>query len=100
MPEIKQHLPNTGKVSFRFSKEHRMHTVAQILQTKQDRTIYTIAPAALILDALRLMAEKNVGALLVMEDRKIAGIVTERDYARKVILMGRSSSNTPVSDIM
>jgi CBS domain-containing protein len=77
-----------------------MHTVAQILQAKHDRAIYTIAPTAMILDAIKLMAEKSIGALLVMENRKIVGIVTERDYARKVILMGRSSSNTPVNDIM
>jgi CBS domain-containing protein len=54
----------------------------------------------MVLDAIKLMAEKRIGALLVMEDRNIVGIVTERDYARKVVLMGRSSSETPVRDIM
>ena len=53
-----------------------------------------------MLDALKLMAEKNVGALLVMDGEKIAGIITERDYARKIILRGRSSKDTPVHDIM
>jgi CBS domain-containing protein len=77
-----------------------MQTVAQILQNKQDRTVYTITPAAMVLDAIKLMAAKRIGALLVMENRQIAGIVTERDYARKVILMGRSSHETPVRDIM
>lgn len=77
-----------------------MQTVAQILQGKQDRTIYSIAPAAMVLDAIKLMAEKGIGALLVMENRQIVGIVTERDYARKVILMGRSSHETPVREIM
>jgi CBS domain-containing protein len=77
-----------------------MQTVAQILQNKQDRTVYTITPAAMVLDAIKLMAAKRIGALLVMENRQIAGIVTERDYARKVILMGRSSYETPVRDIM
>jgi CBS domain-containing protein len=54
----------------------------------------------MVLDAIKLMAAKRIGALLVMENRQIGGIVTERDYARKVILMGRSSHETPVRDIM
>ena len=77
-----------------------MQTVAQILQGKQDRTVYSITPAAMVLDAIKLMAEKGIGALLVMENRQIVGIVTERGYARKVILTGRSSHETPVRDIM
>jgi CBS domain-containing protein len=77
-----------------------MQTVAQILQNKQDRTVYTITPTAMVLDAIKLMAVKGIGALLVMENQQIVGIVTERDYARKVILMGRSSHETPVRDIM
>ena len=77
-----------------------MKTAAQILSSKPDRTIHTITPAASVYDALKLMADKNVGALLVMEGEKIAGIITERDYARKMILMGRTSKDTPVRDIM
>jgi CBS domain-containing protein len=77
-----------------------MQTVEQILQIKQDRTVYTITPAAMVLDAIKLMAAKRIGALLVTEGQQIVGIVTERDYARKVILMGRSSHETPVRDIM
>jgi CBS domain-containing protein len=77
-----------------------MRSVAYILQSKQDHTVYTIAPTAMVLDAIKLMAERRIGALLVMEGERIVGIVTERDYARKVILMGRSSSDTPVRDIM
>jgi CBS domain-containing protein len=77
-----------------------MKSVAHILESKQDRTVYTITPAAPVLDAIKLMAEKRIGALLVMESEHIAGIVTERDYARKVVLMGRSSGDTPVRDIM
>jgi CBS domain-containing protein len=77
-----------------------MSTVAQILQSKSDRAVHTIAPAASVYDALRLMAERNIGALVVLEGDRIAGLVTERDYARKIALMDRSSKDTPVRDIM
>ena len=77
-----------------------MKTAAQILGSKPDQTIHTITPSASVYDAVKLMAEKNVGALLVSEGEKIAGIITERDYARKIILMARASKDTPVSDIM
>jgi CBS domain-containing protein len=77
-----------------------MKSVAHILESKEDKTVYTIVPTAPVLDAVKLMAEKRIGALLVMENEQIVGIVTERDYARKVVLLGRSSSDTPVRDIM
>lgn len=77
-----------------------MNNVAHILKSKSDQTIYTIAPTASVFDAVKLMAEKNIGALLVMEGEQIVGIITERDYARKIILMTRSSKDTPVRDIM
>jgi CBS domain-containing protein len=77
-----------------------MKTVAQILKSKPEQTVQTITPSASVFDAVKLMAEKRIGALLVMEDVKIVGIITERDYARKIILMGRSSKETPVRDIM
>jgi CBS domain-containing protein len=77
-----------------------MTSVAHILQSKQHRTVYTISPTARVLEAVRLMAEKSIGALLVMEGAQIVGIMSERDYARKVVLLGRSSSDTPVRDIM
>ena len=77
-----------------------MTTVAQILQSKADKTVYTIGPAASVFDAVKLMAEKNIGALPVMEGGKIVGLVTERDYARKIVLMARSSKETPVREIM
>ena len=77
-----------------------MKTVAQLLALKTQLDVYTIAPDAWVLDALRLMAEKNVGALPVMRDGELVGIVSERDYARKVALQGRSSYATPVSEIM
>jgi len=76
-----------------------MATVAQLLDHKP-RAIYSVAPDAPVLEAIRLMAEHSVGALLVMQGARLEGIVSERDYARKVILMGRSSSDTPVSQIM
>ena len=77
-----------------------MKTVAQLLALKTQQDVYTIAPDAWVLDALRLMAEKNVGALPVMRDGELVGIVSERDYARKVALQGRSSYATPVSEMM
>jgi CBS domain-containing protein len=77
-----------------------MKTAAEILRTKSIQAVYTIAPTATVFDAVTLMAEKNIGALLVTEGEKIVGIVTERDYARKMILMGRASKETPVRSIM
>jgi CBS domain-containing protein len=77
-----------------------MRSVAQILQAKADQSVYTLSPTASIFDAVKLMAEKSVGGLVVMEGGKIVGIITERDYARKIVLMRRSSKDTPVRDIM
>ncbi len=77
-----------------------MKSVAHILKSKPDPTVYTIAPTASVLDALKRMAEKSIGALVVTEGEQVLGIITERDYARKVILMARSSKETPVRDIM
>ena len=76
-----------------------MSSVRQLLDGK-GREVFSIAPGAAVLEAIRLMAERHVGALLVMEGEALSGIVSERDYARKVILMGRSSADTPVRDIM
>jgi len=77
-----------------------MKTVANILASKQDQAVYAISPTASVLDAIKLMAEKSIGALLVMEDEQIVGIMTERDYARKMAIMGRSSTETLVREIM
>jgi len=77
-----------------------MKSVAHILKAKADQRVYSIAPGASVLDAVNLMAERNIGALVVMEGEKIVGIITERDYARKIVLMARSSKDTPVRDIM
>jgi CBS domain-containing protein len=76
-----------------------MITVNRLLETK-GHDIWSISPDALVFEALRLMAEKNVGALLVTEDEKIVGIISERDYARKIILKGKRSANTLVREIM
>lgn len=77
-----------------------MKTVADILRSKSSQAIYTIGPDATVLEAISLMAEKGIGALVVTHADEVVGIVSERDYARKIILMERSSYDTPVSDIM
>lgn len=76
-----------------------MRSLRQLLQAKPPG-ILSIAPDARVFDALQVMAEKNVGALLVMDGSRLIGIITERDYARKVILQGKSSLDTPVREIM
>lgn len=76
-----------------------MRTVRQLLEAKPAE-IVSIAPDAPVIDAIRLMAERGIGALLVMDGPRLAGILSERDYARKVVLQGRSSKDTPVRDIM
>jgi CBS domain-containing protein len=73
--------------------------VRQLLDRK-GRAIFSVEPQAPVLEAIRAMAEHHVGALLVMQGQTLSGIVSERDYARKVILLGRSSADTPVRDIM
>ena len=77
-----------------------MTAVAKILQSKPDATVHTIAPTASVFDALQRMADKGIGALLVTEGEAIVGIVTERDYARKIALLGRTSAATQVRDVM
>jgi CBS domain-containing protein len=77
-----------------------MKTAADLLKSKAHQSVYTITPAAPVFDAVKLMADKDIGALLVMEGDRVAGIITERDYARKVALMSRSSRETPVLEIM
>ncbi|SEJ06542.1 CBS domain-containing protein [Frateuria terrea] len=76
-----------------------MHQVRHLLESKGN-AVYAIAPEAPVLEAIRQMAERRVGALVVMRGEALAGIVSERDYARKVILQGRSSAQTAVADIM
>src|ERR1700741_4730934 len=75
-------------------------TIVRQLLDRKGRAIFSVEPEAPVLEAIRAMAAHHVGALLVMQAGKLAGIVSERDYARKVILMARSSADTPVRDIM
>ncbi|WP_427312191.1 CBS domain-containing protein [Cupriavidus sp. H39] len=77
-----------------------MKTARQVLESKPSQAIYSIPPTATVYAALQLMAEKGIGALLVIEHGEIKGILSERDYARKVILMQRTSRETLVRDIM
>ena len=76
-----------------------MASVKNILEAKGNAT-FTITPGTSVYHALELMVEKNVSALLVMENDELAGIFTERDYARKVVLKGKSSKETPIGEIM
>ncbi len=75
-----------------------MTTIRQILAGKPD--VYSIDPDATVLDALKRLEEKNVGALLVMKGDRLVGIFSERDYARRMILHGRSSKETAVREVM
>ena len=76
-----------------------MNTVRHLLDGK-GRALFSIEPEDPVLEAIRMMAERHVGALLVMRGTELAGILSERDYARKVVLLGRSSAETPVWQIM
>jgi CBS domain-containing protein len=75
-----------------------MTTIRQILSRKSE--VFAVAPDASVLEALRLMEEKNVGALLVMNGERLLGIFSERDYARRMVLHGRASKDTPVREVM
>jgi CBS domain-containing protein len=77
-----------------------MTSVAQVLKTKPDNTVYTIDAGDSVFNAIKMMADRQIGAVVVTDGESIAGIVTERDYARKIVLMDRSSKETPVRDIM
>ena len=76
-----------------------MSTVQQLLNTKPDQ-VYSVQPETSVLEALQLMMEHNISSLLVKKDHVLAGIFTERDYARKIVLHGKSSSNTRIEEVM
>ena len=76
-----------------------MRRVRHLLEAKAPE-VFAIGPDAAVIDAIRLMAEKGIGAVVVMQSGRLAGILSERDYARKIVLQGRSSHDTPVRDIM
>lgn len=77
-----------------------MHTLQQILNQKETNDIWSVIPTATVFEAIQVMADKRAGALLVMEGDILKGIISERDYAREVILKGRSSKKTLVGEIM
>ena len=77
-----------------------MTIVAQVIKNKAVQSIFTISPNATVLEAIKIMADKGVGALVDAEDEKVDGIFSERDYTRKIALMERTSESTLVSDIM
>ena len=77
-----------------------MKNVRDILNSKREAKVYSVAPSAMVVEALKLMAESGVGALLVLENDKLVGLFSERDYARKIALMDRSSRTTEVRQVM
>jgi CBS domain-containing protein len=77
---------------------HAIH-ISEILSQKGN-AVWSVSPDATVLEAIQMMADKNVGALLVTKDNKLLGVLSERDYTRKVVLKGRSSKDTPVRDIV
>ncbi len=76
-----------------------MKTIKNIIQTKS-KSIYAVTPQTSVLDALQVMMDKNISALLVMEGPELRGIFTERDYARKIILQGKASKETSIQEVM
>jgi CBS domain-containing protein len=80
-------------------RSSQMKTVTDLLQTK-GHGVWSVVPDASVYEALELMAAKDIGAVLVLEDGQVAGIFSERDYARKIILKGKASRETPVREIM
>ena len=76
-----------------------METIRQIIEKKGNQ-IYSVSPETTVYDTLKLMADKNIGAVLVLEEGKLVGIMSERDYARKVVLKGKFSKEIPVNEIM
>jgi CBS domain-containing protein len=76
-----------------------METIRQILNKKGNQ-VYSVAPETTVYDTLKLMADKNIGAVVVLNDGKLCGIISERDYARKVVLKGKFSKEIPVNEIM
>ena len=87
------------KVRLSLAKCQAMRKVSEILQKKGYSTV-TVSPNTPVIDALRVMDEKNIGSVVVMDEGNYAGILTERDYSRKVILKGKNSAETTVADIM
>lgn len=81
-------------------RDFKMTNVAQVLRNKNEHSVYTVSPDDTVIEAISIMADKGIGALVVTQDEQVIGILSERDYARKVALMERSSYDTTVSEIM
>jgi CBS domain-containing protein len=81
-------------------RTEEMTIVAQVIKNKSEQDIFTISPEATVLEAIKIMADKGIGALVVADGEKVVGILSERDYTRKVTLMERSSYSTTVAEIM
>lgn len=79
---------------------HTMSTVAQILSSKPSQAVHTVPPGASVREAIELMARQRIGSLLIVDGARILGIFTERDYAQKVEVRGRTSTGTPISEVM
>ena len=77
-----------------------MPTVADILSKRDARSLASLSPTATVRDALQLMADRNIGSVLIMQGEALVGIFTERDYARKLALKGLASADTPLADVM
>lgn len=77
-----------------------MISVKDLLEGKMINQVYRLTPEHMVIDALDMMAEKNIGAVMIMEGDRLAGIFSERDYARKGIIMGRKAKSTPLSEVM
>ena len=77
-----------------------MPTVAHILSKRDARSLASLSPTATVRDALQLMADRNIGSVLIMQGEALLGIFTERDYARKLALKGLASADTPLADVM
>lgn len=77
-----------------------MLSVSKLLESKRNQATWTVTPNHMVIEALELMAEKNIGAVLVMDGERLAGIFSERDYARKGIIQGRKAKSTPVTEVM
>ena len=77
-----------------------MKTVAEMLRAKAQAAVYSVSPDTLVLDAVKLLAEKGIGALLVLKQGRLVGIVSERDYVRKIELLQRSAFSAKISEIM
>jgi CBS domain-containing protein len=86
-------------VMINFTIMHPNATISEIL-THKGTSVWSVPPSATVYEAIKLMAEKNVGALLVTEDDRLVGIISERDYTRKVVLKGKSSKTTAVKEIL